>query len=695
MNGAHEFLRTIAVVLCVAAVTTVIFQRLRQPVVFGYLLAGLIVGPHIPIPLVADHGTIEALSELGIILVVFGLGIEFSLRRLIQAAPTAGLVAVIQTSAMVWFGYLVGQMFGWTTLECVYAGAVIAISSTTIIVKAFEEQGIGGKSTELVFGILLIEDLIAIFLLAIMTTIAAGSDVSSASLGATALFLAMFLALLFSGGMLFVPRLIKSLVRLNRPETLLVASLGICFAAALLARYRGYSVALGAFIAGSLIAESGEGKVVEKLVQPVTDMFAAVFFVSVGMMIDPALVILHWKAVLILTAVVIAGKLIAVSVGAFFTGHGIHDSVRTGMSLAQIGEFSFIIAGVGLATGAVGTFMYPVAVAVSAITTLTTPWLIRASGPVAAFVDRKLPRPVQTFVALYGSWIEGLRRAPGAVTERSRLRRRIGWMLADAAILAAIVIAASLRIGAWSSAVSQATGFSFAAARLMVLAGVLAVCTPLVIGLVRSARVIGLALARRAMPPTAAGMVDLAAAPRRALVATLQLALLFIVGIPLIAVTQPFLPSLGGPLVLLPVLSLFGIAFWRSATNLQGHARAGAEMILEALSHGVPSGPAALDIPQLAQLQPSLAGLGDPVCVQISDGCHAVDCTLAELNVRGLTGATVLAIKRADGQVALPSGHEALRAGDVLVLAGTQDAVSSASELLASGMPGAAGAVRS
>ena len=235
MHDAHEFLRTLAVVLCVAAVTTVVFQRLRQPVVFGYLLAGMIVGPHIPIPLVADEAIVETLSELGVILLLFSLGLEFSLRKLLRIGPTAGLVALAQSSGMVWIGYVLGQLLGWTTLESVFAGAVIAISSTTIIAKAFEEQRVKGKFTDIVLGVLIIEDIIGIFLIAILTTVSSGTAVSPASLAITGARLATFLVGLVGVGLLLIPRITRAVVRMGRPETTLVASIGICFAAALLA----------------------------------------------------------------------------------------------------------------------------------------------------------------------------------------------------------------------------------------------------------------------------------------------------------------------------------------------------------------------------------------------------------------------------------------------------------------------------
>src|SRR5688500_16545533 len=337
---AHEFLQNLALVLCVAAVTTVVFKRLHQPVIFGYLMAGMIVGPHVPIPLVADEGIVRTLSELGVILLLFSLGLEFNLRKLLQIGPTAGLVAVPETSGMVFIGYVVGQLLGWTTLESVFAGAIIAISSTTIIAKAFDEQRVKGKFTDVVFGVLIIEDLIGIFLIAILTTVSTGAGVSAASLAVTGARLATFLAGLIGVGLLLIPRFMRVVVRMNQPETTLVASIGICFAAAWLALSFGYSVALGAFIAGSLIAESGEEKVVEHLIRPVRDMFAAIFFVAVGILIDPAIILQHWGAVLSLSAVVIAGKVLFVSTSSFLTGHSVRTSVQPVMSHARVGRFS-------------------------------------------------------------------------------------------------------------------------------------------------------------------------------------------------------------------------------------------------------------------------------------------------------------------------------------------------------------------
>jgi CPA2 family monovalent cation:H+ antiporter-2 len=687
MHDAHAFLQNLALVLCVAAVTTVLFQRLRQPVVFGYLLAGMIVGPHIPIPLVADQDMIRTLSELGVILLLFSLGLEFSLRKLIRIGPTAGLVAVAQSSGMVWIGYVIGQLFGWTTLESVYAGAVIAISSTTIIAKAFEEQRVKGKFTDIVLGVLIIEDLIGIFLIAILTTVSSGAALSASGLAITGGRLATFLAGLVGVGLLVIPRVVRGVVRMNRPETTVVASVGICFAAALLALSFGYSVALGAFIAGSLVAESGEEKIVEHLIRPVRDIFAAIFFIAVGMLIDPAIITKHWVAVLVFSGAVIVGKVVLVSVSSFLTGYSPRTSVQAGMSLAQIGEFSFIIAAVGLASGATRDFLYPVAVAVSAITTLTTPWLIRAAAPTAHWVDRKLPASLQTFASLYGSWIERLRRTPVRTSERSSTGRLVRLLLLDAILIVAVVIGAALESGRFSTLLGDWTGMSERMARMIVLASAAVVGLPLLIGLTRTARRLGLDLALKALPGTEAGQVDFAAAPRRALVVTLQLAILAAVGVPLVALTLPFLPSYRFALVPLVLVAIPAIAFWRSTMNLHGHAKAGAEVIAMKLGEQMAAAPHLPNADEMqrdmARVREALPGLGEPVSIHILADSPAVNRTLADLNLRGATGATVLAIIRQNAHVLVPSGHEHLHADDVLAVAGSEEAITAARELIA------------
>jgi CPA2 family monovalent cation:H+ antiporter-2 len=672
----HAFLQNLAVVLCVAAVATVVFQRLHQPVVFGYLLAGMIIGPHIPIPFVADPETVRALSELGVILLMFSLGLEFSIRKLVLVSQKAGAVALFECSVMVSVGYLIGQMLGFTRMESIFTGAITGISSTTIIVKAFQEQKVKGRVTELVFGILIIEDLIAIFLLTILTTISRSGAVSPTDVVLTAIRLTMFLTALIGFGILTVPRAIRAVHKIGQPETMLVASIGICFAAALLALSFGYSVALGAFIAGSLVAESGHEIEIETLVRPVRDMFAAIFFVSVGMIIDPKALTEHWGAVLALTLAVIIGKVLAVTVGAFLAGHGRRTAMKAGMSLAQIGEFSFIIASVGVTSGVVRSWLYAVTIAVSAITTLTTPLLIKLSNKAAASIDHWLPEPIQTVAALYGSWIERVRNSPRAPTERSATNRIIRIILVDGALIAAVVIGVNLELGRLSQILSNMTGIPSTRLRFVVvlIAGLITV--PLIYGLTTSARALGNRLARRAFADVQKGKVDPADAPRRALVILVQLAVVLAVGIPMVAITQPFLPPHQGAFVLALLTLLLLVALWRNASNLQGHARAGAQIIASALAHQMASVDGTSDETKLLEdVNAVLPGLGEPVAIRVVPQSIAVGKSLAQLNLRGATGATVLAIRRGTQQIPTPLGREVILADDVVAVAGARDAL--------------------
>jgi len=677
-----DLLTDLALILCVAAVTTMVFQRLRQPVVLGYLLAGVVVGPHLPVPLFVNEPLTHTMSELGVVLLMFSLGTDFSLRKLIRIAPTAGIVAVIQSSLLIWTGYLVGRAFGWTVYEALFAGAALAISSTTIIVKVFAEQKVTGRLAEIVFGVLIVEDLIAIVLLTVLTAVGSGVKLSAGALALSIGKLAGFLILLLVAGMLIVPRLMRAVVRLHSNETTVVAAVGLSFAFALLARWMGYSVALGAFLAGALVAESGAAKMIEHRIEPVRDVFAAVFFVSVGMLIDPLLVWQNLPAVLVLTAVVIVGNLVGVSVGTFIAGFGVRTSVQAGLSLGQIGEFSFIIAGVGVSLGAVRPFLYPIAVAVSVLTALTTPWLIRGSGRFAAFVDRRLPHRLQTYASLYGAWVKGLSATPEHRTAWARIRRLVLLLAGDVTLLAAIVIAVSLSRFKILRLAGDVVHLAPELARLLLVAATVALIIPFILGAVRIARALGAALAVEALPAPAGGAreLDLAAAPRRALLVTLQIAILLVAGVPVIAITQPFMPGIPGMAILLAGVALLVIPLWRSATNLEGHVRAGAQVILEALAAQSAAATTSAPVQPPSALLP---GLGNATTVAITEGSPAVGRTLKQINLRGLTGATVIAIDREAADVIYPTGDEELRVGDALILTGTAEAVLAAEELIA------------
>jgi CPA2 family monovalent cation:H+ antiporter-2 len=481
-----------------------------------------------------------------------------------------------------------------------------------------------------------------------------------------------FLVGIIVAGFLVVPRLIRFVVRLESPETLLVVSVGLCFGLVLVAEQLGYSVALGAFLAGSLIAESGHAEPIERLVAPLRDVFGAVFFVSVGMLFDPGAVAEHWAAILVLTVVVIVGKSASVASGALLVGIDLRTSVRAGLSLGQIGEFSFLIAAAGVANNAVGNFLYPVAIAVSVLTTFTTPWLIGVSDRVAASVDRRLPHRVQTFLGLYGSWLGGLR---GRRRDRDEapVRRAAQMILIDVAAIATIVIAAS----SFAEQIAAELALRRELGRALVVIAAILLSLPFFIGLFRSTRALARTLAAKAFPAPE-GRSDTAAAPRKALHLALRLASVLLIGALLLALTQPFVPAPYGALVVFVALAVVGVAFWRSARELEEHVRAGAQQVLDTLKRQ--SAPAPEPLSSRDEL---LAAFGRVTPLRLAEGDPAVGKTLTELALRSATGVTVVAIGGRPEGIVAPTGRERLRAGDILALVGPEETIRAAVGMLA------------
>jgi monovalent cation:H+ antiporter-2, CPA2 family len=660
-------------VLCVAAVTTIIFQKIRQPVVVGYLIAGLIVGPYIP-PLMADPERVHTLSEFGVILLMFALGLEFSVRKLIRLGPTSGFITALQVGFMIWIGYLCGRALGWTPLESIFTGAILSISSTTIVAKAYQETPVSDRLRELVFGVLLAEDLTAVVELAILTTLASGASVSASLMTVTVARLILFLVAFVGIGFIVVPPVVRFVVRMGRPETTLVAVVGICFAFAILAEHAGYSVALGAFLAGSLVAESGEAAQIEHLVVPLRDIFGAVFFVSVGMMIDPAIIREHWQALLLLTTAVIGGKIVGVTFAALLSGVGTQTSIEAGMSLAQIGEFSFIIAGAGLQTGATRDFLYTLAVAVSAVTTFLTPYMIRASIPVAEFVVARMPRPLKVLEALYDSWLERIRNAGQPARDSASIAWPTAAIVSSAVVIGAILIVNERDPFDVTTTVASLEHLAYFSAGLYVDAFALLLCVAPAAAMYFAARRLATALAARAF----AELPSSGAPAMSALIEILQITILLVAAVPLLAIVQPFMEPVEGIGIIVVTLVLMIVVVTRSARQMQGQLRNATLLIATAL-RGVAAdaGGESYEVPGIGMITP----------VPLRADSEGVGKRLSELDLHGHTGAVVVAIGRADSEVVVPAGDEILRPGDILELAGSSHAIATARRMLETPRP--------
>ncbi len=390
----YPLISDLGLILMTAAIAVLIFKKLKQPLVLGYLIAGFLAGNHFDFfPSITDMHSVEVWAQIGIIFLLFSLGLEFSFKKLMKVGGTASITAVTQILLMTVIGYGVGRLLGWEQMDAIFLGVILSISSTTIILKTFDELGVKmRKFAGIVIGSLIVQDIVAILMLVLLSTVAVSRQFSGSELLMMVLKLVFFLTLWFLGGIFFIPTLLKRAKNLLTDEMLLIISIALCLMMVMLAANVGFSPALGAFIMGSIIAETTQAEHIEHLVKPVKDLFAAVFFVSVGMLINPDALIEHAFPVAVLTLVVLFGQPLTSTIGALLSGQPLKQSVQTGMSLSQIGEFSFIIATLGASLKVTSDFLYPIVVAVSAITTFTTPFMVKWSTPMAAFLTRKLPR---------------------------------------------------------------------------------------------------------------------------------------------------------------------------------------------------------------------------------------------------------------------------------------------------------------
>lgn len=401
----------LAIILCFAGVTTVLFQKIKQPTVLGYLIAGIIIGPFTPpFSLIDDEAEIKVLAELGVIFLMFSLGLEFSFHKLVKVGLPAVIIAIVEVVTVLLIGYSVGQLIGWSSYESVLLGSALAISSTTIIVKALEELNLKRHYfSELMVGVLLIEDLLAILLLVYLSTPINTEGIFSYPVLITTVQLLLVVTSWFLIGYLFVPILMRRIQNYINHETLTIISVGLCLALSAIAMHFDYSVALGAFIMGSILAETPQAQSIETLTLPIRDIFAAVFFVSVGMLIDPSIIMTSLPLVLFLSIVTIGAKFFGAAFGTLLSGQGVSTAMRIGFSMAQIGEFSFIIIGVGVAMSATRESLYPIIVAISAITTFATPYMIKFSVKFSERAEENLPSGVKTLTDRYAAFLQNLK----------------------------------------------------------------------------------------------------------------------------------------------------------------------------------------------------------------------------------------------------------------------------------------------
>ncbi len=664
------FIQDLAIVLGVAAVTGLIFQLVRQPSVLGYLLAGLIVGPYIPIPLFADPERVHQLSEFGVVLVMFAVGLEFRIGKFLEVLPVSGVTAAVEIGALFGIGTLVGSWLGWSDTASLFLGGCLCVSSTMAVSKILEQRPIAKDSRQFVFGVLVLQDVAAIALIAIMTAIAQGADASFGQVLVILGKLLLVLLAMIAGGMFIVPRLVKLIVRTGSAETLVVGSVGLCFTLALTAEHLGYSAALGAFIAGLLVAESGDGSKVEHATSSVRDLFAAVFFVSIGMTVDPAVAARHFPTALLTLLAVIVTQFVSVTLGGVLSGSGIRRSVTAGLSLGQIGEFAFIIGAIGVSARVVPEELQAVLVTVAVLSTFTTALGLRRSDAIVEWVERALPKRLSKLLALYEAWFEQIRTTP-AVSGYST-GRGIRFMVLDAALIAGIAIAWRVWRGDIEGYLNEMFGlgppFVELLSTLLLVAGLLPVLIPLLI----TSRTLASSLADKVFR----GERSRAGATLRFAVFLLIIAC---VGVPLAlllgAVTgiQYVWVVLTGGLVVAVVVAVY------QAREIDVDIQSGGLLMLRAIAdQGLPD-------TAPPDRNPSSLGLTNLREVKLDDESYAVGRTLAELRLRSQTGATVIAFRPRGQSNQHPLADQPLQPSDVLLVAGCRADQLAAEELLRKG----------
>ena len=393
MSELPALIKDLALILVVAGIVTLLFKKLKQPLVLGYVVAGFLVSPHMPYTMsVVDQADIHTWADIGVMFLLFSLGLDFSFKKILKMGASPVIATCTIVFCMMMLGMLVGHAFGWAKMDCIFLGGMLAMSSTTIIYKAFDDLGLRQQQfAGIVMSVLILEDILAIVMMVMLAAIASGNNPDGSQMIGSVARIGFFLVLWFVVGIFAIPLFLRSVRRLMNNEVLLVVSLGLCCAMAVLSTKVGFSSAFGAFVMGSILAETIEAEKIIKLVEPVKNLFGAIFFVSVGMLVDPAILVKYALPIFVLVMTILIGQALFGSFGFMLAGESLKSAMKCGFSMAQIGEFSFIIASLGLSLGVIGDFLYPVVVAVSVITTFLTPYMIRLATPAYNKLERHLP----------------------------------------------------------------------------------------------------------------------------------------------------------------------------------------------------------------------------------------------------------------------------------------------------------------
>ena len=671
----HEvnFLQDLAVVMIAAGVVTLLFQRLKQPVVLGYIVAGILIGPNFSalfleedgFKLVHDRETIESLAELGMVFLMFSLGLEFNLRKLGRVAATALVAAPLAIMLMVFLGYQVGQLMGWTPVSSLFLGSIISIASTSVIVKVLKEMKREREPfAELIYGILIVEDLLGVIMIVLLTGIASTGDLGLHSMLISTGKLLVFLVTVPVVGLLVIPRLLNFVARFESNERLLVAVLGLCFGTSLVAAKLGFSVALGAFLVGAVMAESSQIHRIESLVEPVRDLFTAVFFVAIGLLVDPVLLWKHIVPIVGVSLVVIVGQVLGNTFGTIVAGHDLRTAVRVGTGLSQIGEFSFVIATLGLTLGVTNPSLYPIVIGVALFTTVFTPSLIRCADGVTDRILCKAPKPLVGYLALYKDWVERFKGGQWNSLAWKLSRKWILQMAINMFLVAGIILGAAylarlqpVWLTKWNLKLDTLRTALWGASLIFSL--------PMIIANLRKLQALGMLISEATVSHNRAGerTHSLRAVVANACLIAGTAGMILSVTL----LSSALLPPLKIMFALLVVVAVVAWLQWRFLVRVYARAQIAIKETLE--SH---------EISNSQEVEQELLKVAHLESVGLKKGSAAQGQAIALLRLREETGVSIVGIERDGERILNPGGEEVLLEKDVLLLLGEKDQIEQA-----------------
>ena len=644
----------LALILITAGVITVIFKWLKQPLVLGYILAGFFIGPYFKwFPVITDPSSVHVWSDIGIVFLMFALGLEFSIKKLKKVGATGAITAFTELAIMFLVGNTVGHLLGFKDMDCVFLGCMMSISSTAIIVKSFDDLRLKQqKFTSTVTAVLVVEDLIAVLLLVVLSTVSVSKTFNGGELAMSMVKLVFFLIVWFVFGIYLIPTFLRWMRRYMTEETLLLVAVGLCFGMVVLAAKAGFSTALGAFVMGAILAETIEADVIHRLVTPLKNLFGAVFFVSVGMLIKPEVLGKYWLPILVIALCIILFKSMAATLGVLLSGKPLKTAVQSGFCFCQIGEFSFIIAGLGMSFGVINENLYPIIVSVSILTTFVTPYMIKGALPTYNWLEPKLPAKVKDVIERYSSNSGG--DDASRATIGKFIRKQLTGILLHGVILAAIALLSLGILRPFLDTLFKDLGIPQIWSRLLGLVGTLVIMSPFLWAVA----------VKNVSKRKIREMFDTYRFSQAVVIPLLILryfVALFSVG----AVIAGYVDVAVGFLMVLAVIVVAVVLFSRRADGFYGQ-------IEERFTKNFNSrqAQAAFHIP---------AGMENEFAMErlrMTAASPLAGKTLAQNEIRERYGANIVTIERGENIIDMPSKDEILMPADVLTVIGTEEQVS-------------------